>query len=77
MALTTASFTTAAPAKRWVRLVRTFVGSTAKVGDVVELEGRFAAELIAANKVVPAAEPVVAVPAPAPRKTTYRRSKES
>jgi hypothetical protein len=58
----------AAPAmhKRWVQVVRTFVGSNAAKGDVIELAGNFAAELAAANKVVfvqPPAPTAVAAPA--------------
>jgi hypothetical protein len=73
--------------KRWVKVLRTFVGSDAAVGDVVEMSGAFAAELAAANKVAfttapatetpaPEAEPVSApTPAAAPRRG--RHSKES
>jgi hypothetical protein len=74
--------------KRWVKVLRTFVGCKAAVGDVIELGGSFASELVASNKAVfttaPAIEaPVVAPqeppppPASAPARRGRHQSKES
>jgi len=56
------------PTTRWVKVQRAFgIGGkfSHKVGDVIELEARLAAELITSNKVLPVDKPIVAPAAPA------------
>jgi hypothetical protein len=55
----------AVPRKRWVKVLRAFIGADCKPGDVVELDARFAGELITANKAIAAEKPVTPIARPA------------